>query len=323
MQRGYLFAILGFLGMLLFFKFAFLYLAPFLIAAILALILDPLLYRLEKLGLPRPPAAMILVTFTFCGLPFLAAIFLVQLWSEVQALGGIAVLGELSNIFSEKIILFLEAFPLFELQFSAEKLVNFGEILLRWALAIPDLLLIWLVAAVSAYFFCKDKRAISSLIQRNLPARWRRKFFLLYSQTYSAVWRLIRLQLALVSISTCLSVLLFYSLNLPYALLLGLAAGFLDLVPILGPGIVYLVMIAYYLFLGRIWLAWALGIAYLVFILLRQLGEPHLIGQGLGLHPLLALIALYVGFKVWGLLGAMLGPILMVFLKTALAAEHK
>ena len=50
--------------------------------------------------------------------------------------------------------------------------------------------------------------------------------------------------------------------------------------------------------------------------MVRQIAEPKIVGESLGLHPLAALISLYVGFRVFGLWGMLLGPGMAMLIKT-------
>lgn len=315
-------AILGVLGALFLLKIAFIYLAPFLIALVLALILDLPVSYLERLGLPRALGSFFVVVLAFLGIPLILSLFLVHLWYEIKSLSGIATLGQLSYLFSEKITMLVEGFPLFDRHLGSLNLTDFAEPLFRWATAIPDFLLIWLLSAISAYFFCKDKKTIAKFIIQHIPKSWRVHFFTVYHKSYKAIWHILQVQIILLIISTGLTMALFCLLRLPYSLSLGLLAGFLDLIPVVGPGMVYLALLIYYFWLGRLKLAGAIGLAYLLFILLRQVGEPRLVSDRLGLHPVTALVALYFGFKFGGILGAFLGPLVMVFLKAALAIAN-
>lgn len=308
-------AVLGFCLILLVLKVSFPYLAPFFLGLFLALLLDVPISYLEGRGWSRAFTSLVLVSTTFLGLPIFLTIFLFKLWQEVQELLGSASFGEWSSMFSEQAIRFFEDLPLTSAQFTPANLIGLTETLFRWTIAIPDLLLIWTLAAFSAYFFCRDKKVLTKFVTQQLPRHRRFGFFRVYHDTSGALWHLTKVQLLLMLMSTSLSMLFFCLLQLPYALLMGFLVGFFDLMPVLGPGLVYLSLSIIQLWLGNPSLAIALGVGYLILLLLRQWGEPHLISDRLGLHPLMALLGLYVGFRFWGLLGALLGPILMVFLK--------
>lgn len=298
-------------------KLAFPYLAPFLLGLILAVILDVPIGWLECRGWPRPLTSFLFVALTFVTLPALFTLFLVKLWQELQGLLELGVVGRLSREVAEHFPVALDKIP-FVADLDVSGLFSLPQLLMDWALAIPDLFLIWTLTALSAYFFCRDKRRLVALATSQMPKIKGFSFRRLYYDTLGALWHLIRVQLLLMFLSTSVSMVFFSLLELPYPILSGFLVGFFDLCPVLGPGLVYLALALLQLFMGNSRIALALGIGYLILLLLRQWGEPHLVGERLGLHPLTALMGVYVGFRFWGPLGAVAGPILLVFIKAYL-----
>jgi len=67
--------------------------------------------------------------------------------------------------------------------------------------------------------------------------------------------------------------------------------------------------------MGNLRLAVSLLILYGIISLVRQLIQPKVVGDNIGIHPLETLISIYVGFKVMGVVGLVLGPILVVIIK--------
>lgn len=67
---------------------------------------------------------------------------------------------------------------------------------------------------------------------------------------------------------------------------------------------------------GNISFAVGLSVLYLVVIVQRQIMEPKILSSSIGLDPLATLIALFVGFKLIGFLGLIVGPILLVIIRT-------
>lgn len=51
----------------------------------------------------------------------------------------------------------------------------------------------------------------------------------------------------------------------------------------------------------------------------RQFLEPRLVSKNIGVHPIFTLIAMYTGFKLWGILGILFGPIILIILKNVFA----
>lgn len=295
-------AVVAFCGAFLVLRFSFPYLAPFFLGLTLALIMDVPVSYLESKGWPRPLMSFIFVSIAFLTLPVATTLFLLQLWGEIQEL------QYLSSILSQNVPEFYGMIPLLDTGLGIQTLF-------KWALAIPDFFLVWTFTIFSAYFFCRDKEVLTKFFAQHLPKRKGFSIRQVYSDTSGALWYFIQVQLLLMLISTGVSMVLFALLELPYALLSGFLVGFFDLWPILGPGLVYFSLAVIQFWLGNTSTALALGLGYLILLLLRQWGEPYLVSEKLGLHPLLALVGLYAGFRFWGPLGAVIGPILMVFIK--------
>jgi predicted PurR-regulated permease PerM len=72
---------------------------------------------------------------------------------------------------------------------------------------------------------------------------------------------------------------------------------------------------------GDWFLAIGLIILYIVVIVQRNLAEPKIVGSHIGLDPLAALISIFVGLQLFGVLGFILGPVLAVLLKALYNAQ--
>ena len=110
----------------------------------------------------------------------------------------------------------------------------------------------------------------------------------------------------------------FMILGRSYAFLLALFISAMDILPVLGVGTVLLPWAAF-LFLAKDFHG-AIGLLILwgVITVVRQVLEPRLIGESFGMHPLVALIALYAGLRLFGFAGLILGPAVAVFLRLLL-----
>ena len=121
-------------------------------------------------------------------------------------------------------------------------------------------------------------------------------------------WLLAQLKLAGVTlILLCLGLVL---LRVRYALLWALGITVLDAFPILGTGTVLLPWALICFLQGNTPRAIGLLGLYAVISLTRSVLEPKLVGRHLGLDPLAALVALYAGYKLWGIGGMILAPLL-------------
>jgi len=106
-------------------------------------------------------------------------------------------------------------------------------------------------------------------------------------------------------------------LRVPRAPLWALLIALVDALPVLGSGTVLLPWAAVCLLQGNVPLALGLSGLYAVCLLSRSMLEPRLVGKQLGLDPLVTLVCLYAGCRLWGIWGILLSPVLSVGLREA------
>lgn len=103
-----------------------------------------------------------------------------------------------------------------------------------------------------------------------------------------------------------------------YALLLGIGIAIMDALPFIGSGIVFIPWSIIMLLNGNVFGAAVLVTTYLVCQIIREVIEPKLIGNKIGIKPLYTLMAMYIGLKLFGIVGFILGPIGLIIIITIL-----
>jgi len=132
---------------------------------------------------------------------------------------------------------------------------------------------------------------------------------------YSAVAYL-RTQGIIMLITAVLCTLGLVLIRNPYALLLGLAIALLDALPVLGSGMILLPW-SIVLFFQKNYISGAILLTVFVLcVILREFLEPKLLGKGIGIRPLYTLISMYLGIRIFGVAGFILGPIGLVIIKS-------
>lgn len=192
--------------------------------------------------------------------------------------------------------------------------------LLAVLLGLPNVLLVAVLAVVAAFFLVRDKRIVASVLEWLMPPGMRHRLPSLRIEVIRGTLGFLRAQVFLVAttaVTTTMGLLLYGS---HYAVLLGLVAGLLDLIPFLGPTALLAPWAAVMFVLGQPVAGLELLVVLAGVALIRQLIEPRLLGAGTGLHPLTALVALYVGIQLFGPIGFVIGPITAVVLKAAARA---
>jgi sporulation integral membrane protein YtvI len=180
---------------------------------------------------------------------------------------------------------------------------------------LPQILIILGLGGIAAYFFSRDKNLISKLFYTNLPLKWRPLIRQIKTELLTIMARYIRVELSISGLVFFATTTTLWIVGIPGALTYGTLAGLLDLMPVLGSGLIYLPMIFVQLLFHRYDLAIILSVAYFGIIFMRQMIELRLIGENLRLHPLFTLFIIYLGMKVFGGMGIILGPILMITLR--------
>lgn len=312
-------------------KFLLPYMTPFVLALLLAAVIDPPVDFLdERLPIGRGFAVLIMLLLVLTVLVILVLLLVANITAELNQL--LATLPEYSKTLTTQLIAWIEQvrsmyavleelpYPWGDLIQSnlsrvADVVKSLASSFLSLVRGVPNFLFTLVIASIATFFISRDKHQLFDFILGLLPNRWRKDALHVKSEISTGVLGFLRSQLILVSISGLLATVGLLVLRVPYAWLLGLLAGVLDLIPMIGPGGVFLPLALYYAVVGKA----AYGLAILavlgVILLVRQVSEPRVVGSNIGLHPLTSLIAIYLGAQFLGVSGFILGPLTMVVLK--------
>lgn len=180
----------------------------------------------------------------------------------------------------------------------------------------PQLLLFGLTALLSAYFLAGDAPRLRALAARHVPEEWRAR-----GGSSLCVCALPCGAMSSHRESSCsvtfgvVSLGLLAALRRPHAVLLGALIAVVDALPVLGSGTVLLPWAAVSLLRGSGGLALGLTVTYAAAAFARSALEPRLLGRQIGLPPLLTLLSLYAGYRLFGLAGMILLPLAVLLAK--------
>lgn len=90
----------------------------------------------------------------------------------------------------------------------------------------------------------------------------------------------------------------------------------IDIIPVVGSGIVMIPWALVQLLLGNTTLAWQLGILYIILVVVRQIAEPIFTGKAIGIHPIYTFLSSIVCIIIFGPIGAVLGAVVAIVLKS-------
>lgn len=167
----------------------------------------------------------------------------------------------------------------------------------------------FIVSILSSYFFVVYRERLSHSYQNWIPVSIQHKLDGIMEQVKGALGGYLFAQIKIMGIIFVILFVGFVLLHNSYALLLAFIVAFVDVIPFLGTGFVLMPWALYNLMAGNYKETVLLVILYLVCLLSRQLLQPKIIGDSVGLHPLLTLVLIYIGFKLDGIRGFLIAMI--------------
>lgn len=167
---------------------------------------------------------------------------------------------------------------------------------------------------MSSYFLIRDRKLVSEFLGRVLPEKSFASYKNLESNIVSGIVAVIRAQLVLVLLSMLVNIAGLSLLNIRYQVGLGALLAVLDILPVVGPGLVYIPWVLYHFVWGNPSVGIGLLVLYGGVSFFRQVVQTHLIGKEMGLHPLATLFSLYLGYRLFGPIGIIYGPLVVILI---------
>lgn len=181
--------------------------------------------------------------------------------------------------------------------------------------ALPDIFLFLLTMLLSAYFFAVDNRSVGSFLKKHIPKPWLEKGAILLSRLKTALkgYGKSQVYLSAITFGLCTPGLLI--LGYRKAVIIGALIGLIDALPIFGAGTVLIPWALLTFLVGSTAKAMGFLLLYAVVSITRTVLEPRFLGKQMGLHPLLTLVSLYGGYRLFGFGGMLLLPIGVMLIK--------
>lgn len=309
---------------------------PFVIGWIIALIANPLVRYLERhMRIVRRHGSMVIIVAVL-GL-VISAIYLavsrlyVELSGFVKDLPALydnavsEISGAIQN--SQKLIAYLPESlqtPVFE--FSQNLGGSLGalfskaaaptvEIAGNVAKSIPNVMVNTVVMVLASYLFLAEREPIMVWLRGTLPPFVFRYVDYLKKDARGLIGGYFLAQFRIMFVVAAILAAGLLTLGVKYSIVLAILIAILDFLPIFGTGTVLLPWAVVKLFTAEYPYAVGLILLYITTQVVRQIIQPKIVGDSMGLPPLLTLFLLYLGFKVRGIAGMILAvPIGLVFI---------
>lgn len=305
--------------------------APILLALVIFAIIEPLARFLHRRGFSKLIATSISILFYSAIL--IALLAGIGYLFVAQTTGLMNKLPEYAAIFQtnlEKIMNMIQnewdALPddvTEKIQQYASTVVEYGATLAQAALkglinsigSFSSFIVDFAIAIILAFFLSLEAKTWKRVAQEKTPKTFKRAFSFLRDNVLKGIAKYIKALLLLISISSGIIFISLMILGVDNALSVSLIAAIFDILPLLGVAALFIPWIIYMLIAGNTTLAIWLVVILLVVMITRQILEPRIMGNSLGVSAFTMLALMVLSTSIFGIAGLILSPIITVLIK--------
>lgn len=318
-----------------FLKYLFIWILPFIIGYLIAAIVQPFVWLMNKKLKINRKVAGVAAVLIFLAVVCTVGVFLVaKLFTELAAVLHMlpALLMKFAGSYetlSDKFAGMIHKLPIELTDKLSVSLNNLsGEFLklstltdgvtgyaLGTASKLPGALLDIIVTIVSACFLSGDYPLIRGFFMRQLPEKYQLWAMDIKNFFFTTVARLIRAYLTLMAITFVELAVWLTALRVPHSIMIAAIISVVDILPVLGTGTVVIPWAVIELVVGKVNFGLLLILMYATILIVRNVLEPKIVGYHIGLYPLVTLISMFVGLKSLGASGMILFPIIVIIIK--------
>ena len=189
---------------------------------------------------------------------------------------------------------------------------EFGEKAADKFMGVPSFFISAVFFLLGAYFILADYHGLCDNAAKGISVGVRCKLKQIRSTALVAFGGYLKAQLLLSFGVFCILLLGFLVVGQSYSLLLAFALAVLDFIPLLGAGTVMVPWAIFALLTHEYKTAISVAIIWGAIAVHRRVAEPKIVGDQTGLSPILSLISIYIGMKLGGVFGMILGPIFVL-----------
>ena len=311
------------------FKFLSSHLLPFVIGIFVSfLVQSPVKAISKKIKIAKGPLTIAFVVSTYL---LIVAILVLLVYLIYRWLSGIVLIIpgiipdflELLNNLNTSLTQSLHGLPLAVTDYInslptklTEAVASFGLTLSNWALSfatsIPSYLISIIVTVVASCYIAYDYDKIILFAERKTPPKIWNTIIDVKSTFFKNIFRMLKGYILLMLLTFTELSIGFLLMNQKNAILLAAIICVIDILPVLGTGAVVIPWALISLFTGNIWKAIGLIFMYIVITVIRNFLEPKIIGNQVGLHPLITLLSMFCGLRLLGIVGLFGFPLVLI-----------
>ncbi|NIK76914.1 sporulation integral membrane protein YtvI [Paenibacillus castaneae] len=188
---------------------------------------------------------------------------------------------------------------------------------LSFASGIPGMFIFFIVFLVAIYMISFSLNTMKSTVLSMFDEKSQPQVNDVMINLRKSIFGFLRSQFILSAITYVLSLIGLLILDVKYPLAIALLIVVVDIMPILGTGSVLVPWGSYLLLTGNAYTGIGLIVLFLFITVFRRIVEPKILGDSVGIGSLSALVSLYVGFKLVGVIGVFIGPLVVIIYMAA------
>ncbi len=296
---------------------------PFLIALIIGKLIHPIAKMIEeKVRIKRGIVTSIVIIISMIILMFILRIILLQILPQIEKFigyfpfyrekanemfcNGCTVIDKGFNLETGQTLIYLsENASTWGGNFT-EKIFTFITSLSKRTFSNTFSLLLAVMMMIAAtIYFVSDYENIRESLKKTILFEYISEF---YCNIIKVLGVYIKAQLIIMILNIVICGLGLFLAQNSYYILIAIIIGVVDALPILGAGTIIIPLGIYYMIIGDFTKVLIFIAMYVACIFVRQIVEPRVIGKQIGVTPLVTIIMMYTGYKIFGVLGFVLGP---------------
>lgn len=181
---------------------------------------------------------------------------------------------------------------------------------------LPLMMLTFLFSVMCSVFISMDYNTVVTFLLRQLPKSWRESIFETKDFLAGTFVKILKAYFIIL----CITFLELWAglslLKAEYAFPLAVLTAVLDILPFIGTGSILIPWGLYEMAAGKLPMGAGLLILYAVITVIRNMIEPKIVGEQIGLHPVVTITAMYAGMRLAGFPGFIGAPILVLLLRS-------
>jgi len=179
--------------------------------------------------------------------------------------------------------------------------------------SVVEVIFFAIITVLAAYFLTAERDNMGEWLTNVLPESVKRYYRMVIDSFKKAVGGYFKAQFKIMIILVIIMFIGFEILDISYSFLLAFVIAFLDFLPVFGTGAVFWPWLVVDIVVGDYKQAIFLGILYLLCQLIKQILQPKMVGDSVGINPLAALLYMFIGYKFAGVIGMIIGiPVGMI-----------